>query len=306
MPSRKIAIIGFGNQGRAWAVRLKSGRANVVVGLRSGSKSRREARRLGLTVETPERAALGCGVVALLVPDQFGRKTLKRIEKHLDPDCLVVFAAGYPLVFPSPMKSVRDTVLVAPHGAGRDLEAGARMSGFVAVAHDRTGKAEQRARSLARWLGLAPLYETTPRSEALGDLFGEQALLCGGLVGLTSAVAREMIRGGIPPAHAWLETVGQVEQLAGLLKRQGVEHFWSAISDCAAAGAASATPKMFGAGFSRALSGIWADIESGRFARSFEKQGRPAGLPAGWKVLAEMERSRGLAKKKGGRQGRPS
>jgi len=305
MTGQKTAIIGFGSQGRAWARRLSRSRFRLVVGLRPGSKSRREARKLGYEVDTPEQAVKGSAVVALLVPDQAGRKVFMNLKRHMQPDCLVVFAAGYPLVFPTPLKAEQDVVLVAPHGPGSDLEAGGRMSAFLAVARDQTGRAGSRARTLARRLGLSPLYDTTPRLEALGDLFGEQALLCGGLLGLTAQVSRIMIRGGVPPAHAWLETVGQLERLTGLLARGGVEKFWREISDCAAAGSAAATPKLFGPAFERALKGLWKDIESGRFSRGFERSGRPRATPPLWRVLAEMESARRPKTKKGGRAGRP-
>jgi len=203
----------------------------------------------------------------------------------------VVFAAGYPLVFPAPLKANCDLVLVAPHGPGRDLETGRAMSGFVAVAHDVTGKAMARARWYARAIGLGPLHATTPRTEALGDLFGEQALLCGGIVGLASAVAEVMVRKGIPASFAWFETVSQLEQLSRLLAESGIRGFWDEISDCAAAGSASASPRLFGLQFARALESVWKDIESGKFARTFQRQGRPKSYPAAWKILEQLERA---------------
>ena len=140
------------------------------------------------------------------------------------------------------------------------------MSGFVGVYQDHSGKALQRARLYARAVGLSPLYETTPTSEALGDLFGEQALLCGGLVGLASAVAKIMVKRGISPVHAYYETVAQLEQLSRLLAESGVEGFWNEISDCAAAGAVAATPKLFDRRFMKALERVWDDIDQGQFA----------------------------------------
>jgi ketol-acid reductoisomerase len=309
MVAQKIAIIGFGSQGRAWAQRLRHGRSKVVVGLRRNSRARAVARKRGFEVASPAQAVKGCSVVALLVPDQSGRSVFTQLEKHLPPGCLVVFAAGYPMVFPLPLESDHDVVLVAPHGPGRDLEAGLAMSGFVAVGQDGSGRAMRRARAVARALGLRPLFETTPRQEALGDLFGEQALLCGGLVGLTAEVARVMVRGGIPPSHAWLETVGQLQRLSGLLAERGIDGFWREISDCAASGAAAASPRLFGPDFARALAAVWDDIESGRFARRFEARGRPRAYPARWQVVADLERARAgsvAPKKKGGRSGHPS
>ena len=296
---RNVAVIGFGSQGRAWAKQLRAAGAHVAVGLRARSKSRAVAKRLGFAVATPVQAVTACEAIAILVPDQAGRRVMTELLQHTQPDCLVVFAAGYPMVFPSPLKASRDLVLVAPHGPGRDLEAGRSMSGFVAVGHDASGKAMTRARAFARRLGLHPLYDTTPRSEALGDLFGEQALLCGGLLGLSAEVASVMVRHGVPASHAWYETVGQLERLSRLLAEQGVAGFWREISDCAAAGAARADRQLFGPEFARALASVWDDVESGRFARSFQGRGRPRAYPARWEILARMEKARAVAKKKG-------
>lgn len=287
----KLAVIGFGSQGRAQAVRLRESGAEVIVGLPVASRSRAAATSLGFTVTTPRSAVKGCDYVALLVPDRAGRKLLEDLAGRLESGCAVVFAAGYPMVFPSPANTACDLVLVAPHGPGRDLEAGRAMSGFVAVGHDSSGRALARARAYAHALGLRPLYETTPRSEALGDLFGEQTLLCGGLVGLTSAVAAVMVRKGIAASHAWFETVGQMEQLARLLAERGVQGFWQEISDCAAAGAATASGRLFGPGFARALQQVWGEIDSGRFAAGFQKRGRPRAIPAEWKILEKLEQA---------------
>lgn len=289
MMIRNVAVIGFGSQGRAQAVRLRKSGVGVTVGLRVGSRSRNLARRMGFQVAVPNRAVVDCDAVALLVPDRVARLVLMELEPHLTPGCAVVFAAGYPMVFPDELSMARDLVLVAPHGSGRELQAGRRMSGFVGVVYNATGRALTRARLYAHSIGLKPLYVTTPRLEALGDLFGEQALLCGGFLGLASAVASVMVRKGIPESHAYFETVGQMEQLSRLLAERGVKGFWEEISDCAASGAAQASPRLFGPGFAQALEKLWGDIESGRFARRFQERGRPAAYPREWKILERLE-----------------
>ena len=296
---RRIAVIGFGRQGRAHAIRLSKSGIDVCVGLRTGSRNRLGAKRLGLKVTTPGRAIAGCDAVAILVPDRLGAAVLAKIGPSICEGALVVFAAGYPLVFPA-QKVVAglDVVLVAPHGPGIDLENGVAMSGFVGTSQDFTGRARVRARAYARAIGLYPLVETTPRQEALGDLFGEQTLLCGGLAGLTAAVVRTMIKHGVKPEHAYFETVAQLRQLADLLANGGLEHFWNEISDCAAAGSAYAAPRLFNHEFKKRLDEIFEHIESGRFARRFQKTGRPKRWPADWNVLVKLERAAG--KKRGG------
>jgi ketol-acid reductoisomerase len=284
-----VAVVGFGSQGRAQAIRLRDAGVAVTVGLPSRSRSRAVARREGFAATTPARAVTGCSTVALLAPDRVAGRVLGDLAGSLESGCLVVFAAGYPLHFPQALPPADcDIVLVAPHGPGSRLVAGDPMSGFVGVHQDVSGRALRRARAYARAIGLAPLYESTIRQEALGDLFGEQALLCGGLLGLTAAVAQEMIRRGIPPANAFYETTAQLESLSALLAERGVHGFWEEISDCAAAGSARAAPRLFGRQFSGALRAVWDDIESGRFARAFQRQGRPKTLPAEWRVLDEV------------------
>jgi ketol-acid reductoisomerase len=301
--SNRVAVVGFGSQGKAHAVRLAAGGCDVCVGLRSHSHSRSEAKRRGLTVSTPARAVAGRDTVAMLVPDQVATKLLAELSPHLQPGSLIVFAAGYPLVFTGAgLPEGHDVVLVAPHGPGKDLERGEAVSGFIGVHIDVTGRALARARAYAQAIGLKPLYETTPKHEAMGDLFGEQALLCGGLIGLTAAVARVMVSRGVPAENAYFETVAQLPQLAALLVDAGLEGFWREISDCAAAGSAQAAPRLFGRRFESELRALWDQIESGRFARHLQRQGRPATLPASWQVLPEIERA---AKKRGGRKGPP-
>lgn len=294
----RIAVIGFGSQGRAHAIRLRDAGKDVCVGLRTGSRSRPRVRRLGFEIATPRRAVAQCDAVAIMVPDRLGAAVLEEVCPFIDAGALVVFAAGYPLVFPKQKKFTDlDVVLVAPHGPGIDLEAGVAMSGFVGTSQDSTGRAQLRARAYARAIGLNPLIETTPRQEALGDLFGEQTLLCGGLAGLTSAVVSTMIRRGVKPEHAYFETVAQLRQLADLLARGGLERFWNEISDCAAAGSAHASPRLFNREFKKRLDEVFEHIESGRFARRFQKTGRPKRWPADWNVLVKLERAAG--KKRG-------
>lgn len=295
----RVAVIGFGSQGRAHAIRLSEAGKDVCVGLRTGSRSRSRARRSGFRVATPKRAVTQCDAVAIMVPDRLGAAVLEEISPFICAGALVVFAAGYPLVFPKQKKFTGlDVVLVAPHGPGIDLADGVAMSGFVGTSQDSTGRAQLRARAYARTIGLNPLIETTPRQEALGDLFGEQTLLCGGLAGLTAAVVSTMIKRGVKPEHAYFETVAQLRQLADLLSDGGLERFWNEISDCAAAGSAYAAPRLFNRDFKKRLDEVFEHIESGRFARKFQKRGRPKRWPADWNVLVKLERAAG--KKRGG------
>lgn len=291
-PFNSIAVIGFGSQGKAHAIRLSEAGFDVCVGLRSGSRSRSQARRLSIRVTTPGRAVAGSDAVAIMVPDRVGAAVLKEVGASIEPGALVVFAAGYPLVFPpKPALPGLDIVMVAPHGPGIDLEKGVAMSGFIGTSQDASGKAERRARAYAGAIGLSPLIETSPRQEALSDLFGEQTLLCGGLAGLTAAVVRTMIKRGVTPEHAYFETVAQLRQLADLLAAGGLEKFWTEISDCAAAGSAWAAPRLFNADFEERLHEIFDQIETGRFARRFQKTGRPKKWPAEWNVLIDLERA---------------
>ena len=290
--AKRIAVIGYGTQGRGQALRLRAAGADVVVGLRPQSRLRGRARSDDLPVTTPARAVQQCDTVVMLVPDQAGAAVFDRLRPTMSDGTLVVFAAGFPLVWGRPEPAGPfDIVLVAPHGPGGDLEKGLPMSGFVGVHRDQSGRALSRAGSYARLVGIDPLFETSARDEALGDVFGEQALLCGGLMGLTSAVARQMLKRGIPPANVYYETTAQLERLSRLLASEGVHGFWNAISDCAAAGSARATKRLFGRAFHPSLLGVWDEIESGRFARTLHARGRPAAIPRDWLVLDQIARA---------------
>jgi len=294
---RHVAVIGFGSQGRAQALRLRDSGYDVQIGLRPKSARACDARSLKFPVRSPQAAVKNAAAVVMLVPDRVGRLVLLQLAPCLAPDALVVFAAGYPLVFGRPALPRRhDIVLAAPHGPGSDLAMGLAQSGFVGVAVDATGHARRRARNFARAIGLAPLFETTPAAEAMGDLFGEQALLCGGLLALTSAVAELMLKRGLSASNAYFETVAQLDSLTALLKTRGVRGFWDEISDCAAFGSADVGPRLIDAKFKRELEVVWDRIARGRFANSFEKRGRPAALPRAYRVLGRLERA---AKKKG-------
>lgn len=285
-----VAVIGFGSQGSAQAGRLRQAGVDVRVGLPTGSKSRRRANAAGFKVTTPRQAVSGADAVALLVPDQRASSLLAELGPKLESDVLVVLAAGFPIAFPKRrLPSHCDIVLVAPHGPGRDLAARRPVSGFVGVHRDYTGSAWQRARAYARAIGLKPLYESTPVDEAMGDIFGEQALLCGGLLSLTAAVAEVMIKRGLSRQNAYFETVSQLDRLASLLKEGGVDRFWAEISDCAAAGARDAADRIIDSHTRRNLGRLYDRIESGAFARAFYRSGRPARMPSSWRVLKEME-----------------
>jgi ketol-acid reductoisomerase len=224
-----------------------------------------------------------------LVPDHVAGELLGELGPQLESRALVVFAAGYPLIFtPDCLPSHVDIVLVAPHGPGEKLRSGASLSGFVGVFQDVTGTAAERARDYARAIGLSPIFPTDPRDEALGDLFGEQTLLCGGLLSLAAAVTEVMLKHGLSKENVYFETVAQLEELTHLLKGRGIDGFWREISDCAAAGAAETGPHLIDSKFRDRLEQVWQQIESGDFARRFQAQGRPAEFPSSWRVLREI------------------
>jgi ketol-acid reductoisomerase len=285
-----VAVIGYGSQGSAQAHRLIEAGFSVQVGLLPGSKSRRRAKAADVPVTTPGRAVRGADTVVMLVPDQYANPLLADLAAEIEVGALVVFAAGFPLTFPRrPLPERCDIVLVSPHGPGSDLAASRQVSGFVGVHQDFTGKAWRRAHAYARAIGLKPVYESSAHDEAMGDLFGEQALLCGGLLTLTAAVAEIMVQRGLSKQNAYFETVAQLDRLTALLKDCGVEGFWNEISDCAAAGARDAADKIIDRRARQNLNRLYDEIASGVFAKKFYRSGRPARLPASWRVLMDLE-----------------
>ncbi len=275
----RVAVIGFGNQGEAHALNLREAGVAVVVGARSGHGAEARARAHGFETRAPDEAARGAGVVAMLLPDEAVPALWPGLAPALRPDAGIVFAHGFNLLYGAlefPPRS--DVLLVSPTGPGRVLRQlrarGEKLPAYLAVHRDASGSAWKTAEAYAGAIGCAPLYRTTVREETEVDLFGEQAVLCGGMNALVTAAFETLVERGYAPEIAYLECVHQLKYLADLLHQRGVAGLRRAISGTALYGDLTRGPRVIGEESRRAMRAILDEIRSGDFARAWSAEVR--------------------------------
>ncbi|MBD3297022.1 MAG: ketol-acid reductoisomerase [candidate division Zixibacteria bacterium] len=278
---KTIAVIGYGSQGRAQALNLRDAGIDPIIGLPSRSRSRRRAKTDGFTVTTTPRATRDADIILLLAPDHVhGVVFTSDIEPYLrDGQAIVVaHAASVHFETVTPPDNV-DVIMVAPLGPGKRLRElrGERdgVSCFVAVHHDHSGDAMPLALALAKGIGCLPAgaIPTTFAHEAVGDLFGEQAVLCGGLGALLEAGVMTLIKHGFPPHAAYLECVYQLDLIIDLVKSEGLAGMYENISPTAAFGARRTGKRVISPAVRNAMDDVFADVDSGRFFRSWVRAG---------------------------------
>ncbi|MCI0531633.1 MAG: ketol-acid reductoisomerase [candidate division Zixibacteria bacterium] len=271
---KTIAIIGYGSQGRAQALNLRDSGLKVIVGLRPKSKSAKLARKDGLRVHSIPKAVQQADIVSFLFPDHLHREVFEsQIKPHLSPGKALVFAAGFSVHFKLvlPPRSV-DVILAAPHSTGsRMRELFPKKQGvpaFIGVAQNYSSKAWQLglAYCLGIGCGYSVILKTTFKNETLGDLFGEQVVLCGGLSQLVLAGFETLVKAGLPPENAYLETLNQLDMIVNLIKRKGIRGMYNEISFLAAYGSFKNGVRVISSRTKREMSKILAEINSGRFA----------------------------------------
>lgn len=271
---KQIGVVGFGSQGRALALNLRDSDCDVVVVLRANSTSALSVRADQLRLLPPDEIST-CQIVILALPDHEQPNCYGEYigSSSAPPQCLV-HLHGLNFHFGNiAYRNDHDIILVAPHGPGADLRARyisrEGLSCFLAVGRDVTGTARQTGLALADAIGAgwAGIFETTFRDETIGDLFGEQTLLVGGLAGLTDAVFRTLTGKGISPVNAYLETIRQLRLLAAQIEDYGPMGMIEKVSKTAAYGSLMAMPVLFDDMFRQRLESIYATIESGDFNR---------------------------------------
>ncbi|MFN6034133.1 MAG: ketol-acid reductoisomerase, partial [Dolichospermum sp.] len=230
LAGKTVAIIGYGSQGHAHALNLKDSGVNVIVGLYPGSKSTAKAEAAGLTVKNVADAAKAADFIMILLPDEVQKTIYKtEIEPNLEAGNVLAFAHGFNIHFAQviPPADV-DVVMVAPKGPGhlvrRTYEQGQGVPALFAVYQDATGKARDRAMAYARGIGgtRAGILETTFREETETDLFGEQAVLCGGLSALIKAGFETLVEEGYQPELAYFECLHEVKLIVDLVVEGGL------------------------------------------------------------------------------------
>ena len=283
-----VGVVGYGNQGAAHAQNLRDSGATVVVGARPGLPAEARARADGFEVVAPAEAVRCARVVAMLVPDEAAAGLWSEAGAGLGADATVVFAHGYNLHYGAlEFPSGADVVLVSPTGPGRVLrqlyERGDGLPAYLAVHQDGTGTAWQRAERYANALGCgrARLLRTTVGEETEVDLFGEQAVLCGGMNALVTAAFETLTTAGYSPEIAYLECVHQLKYLADLLHERGITGLREGISSTALFGDVSRGPRVIGPAVRAAMHEALGQIRSGAFARELAAEmaaGRPITL----------------------------
>jgi ketol-acid reductoisomerase len=282
----KVAIIGYGSQGHAHALNLRDSGVEVRVALHPASKSRAKAEAEGLTVLTVAEATQWADVLMFCVPDVPMRHIYDEgVAPHLRDGQLLLFAHGLNVHFKliEPPANV-DVAMIAPKGPGHRLRAeyvgGAGMPALVAVHQDATGQARERALGYGWGIGTAQagILETTFQEETETDLFGEQAVLCGGLSELIKAGFETLVEAGYQPEAAYFECLHETKLIVDLLYEGGLKYMRYSISDTAEWGDYTAGPKVINAESRAAMKTLLANIQSGEFTRNWiaeNEQGLP-------------------------------
>jgi ketol-acid reductoisomerase len=286
LKDKKIAVIGFGSQGHAHALNLRDSGFDVVVGLYEGSKSREKAEKEGLTVLTVEEAAKVADVIMMLIPDEKQAKVYKEnIEKNLTEGKALAFAHGFNIHFKQivPPENV-DVFMVAPKGPGhlvrRMYQEGKGVPCLVAVHQNYTGKAFDIALAYAKGIGgtRAGVIETTFKEETETDLFGEQAVLCGGLTELMKAGFETLVEAGYQPEIAYFECVNEMKLIVDLIYEGGFSYMRYSISDTAEFGDYMTGRRIITEETRKEMKRVLEEIQTGKFAKEWllENQvGRP-------------------------------
>ena len=276
LEGKRIAILGYGSQGRAQALNLADSGHDVVVGLRPGSPSRRRAEADGLAVAAPEEAAAGAALVAFLTPDMTHPPLYASIEAHLAKGAAILFAHGFNVHYRRiDARPDLDVVLIAPKGAGdlvrRQYVAGHGVPCLVAVDRDATGNALQVALAFAGGIGgaRAGAIETTFAEETETDLFGEQAVLCGGATELIVAAYETLVEAGYQPEVAYYECMHELKLIADLLHEGGLKKMHDVISPTAAYGDVTRGRRIVDGHAHEQMEKVLDEIRDGAFAREW-------------------------------------
>ena len=275
--AKKVAIIGYGSQGHAHALNLKDSGVDVRVGLRPDSANVDRARKAGLVVGTVAEVSKWADVIMNLTPDQTAAKVYHaEIEPNMKPNCTLMFAHGFNIRFRTitPLTTA-DVSLVAPKAPGHRVREifteGGGVPALVAVEQDASGNALALALSYAKGIGCtrAGVLQTTFTEETETDLFGEQAVLCGGVSALIKCGFEVLTEAGYQPELAYFEVCHELKLIVDLIYRGGLEYMRHSISDTAEWGDYIAGPRVVTAETKKAMQGLLADIQSGAFAKRF-------------------------------------
>jgi ketol-acid reductoisomerase len=284
--AKKVAIMGYGSQGHAHALNLKDSGVDVRVGLPAASRSVAKARAAGLTVSTPAEAAAWADVIMILVPDTVQPGLYERdIAPHLTKGKLLLFAHGFNIRFKTitPPADV-DVAMVAPKSPGHRVRElfveGGGTPALIAVHQDASGHARALTLSYAKGLGVtrAGVIETTFAEETETDLFGEQAVLCGGVSALVKAAFETLVEAGYQPEVAYFECMHELKLIVDLMYRGGLNYMRYSVSDTAEHGDYTGGPRIVTDQTKATMRQMLDEIRNGTYARNWiaeNEKGRP-------------------------------
>jgi ketol-acid reductoisomerase len=281
-----VAVIGYGAQGRAQALCFKDSGLDVTVGLRPDGASWKQAQEDGLPVAPIAEAAERCQLIHILIPDEC-QKTVydEHIARHVTPGKTLGFSHGFNVVYGyiTPPEGV-DCILMAPKAPGteerKQYVAGGGVPGLIAVRQDASGHARDKALALAHALGMtrAGVLECTFEDETYEDIFGEQAVLCGGLAELIKAGFETLVEAGYPPEMAYFECLHEMKLIVDLVYEGGLERMWHVVSNTAEYGGRTMGGKIITDETRQAMREVLKGVRDGSFARRWMAEYQ-AGLP---------------------------
>jgi ketol-acid reductoisomerase len=277
LSGKTVAVIGYGSQGRAQSRNLKDSGVNVLVGLRKGGRSWELARSEGMNVVTIEEAAEAGDVIQILVPDQIQQEVYETsIKMYLKAGKALGFSHGFNIHYHQiiPPEGV-DVFMVAPKGPGplvrRMYEEGKGVPSLIAVYRDYSGKAKDIALSYAKAIGSlrAGVIETTFKEETETDLFGEQAVLCGGVNELIKYGFEVLVEAGYQPEIAYFECLNELKLIVDLIYEGGIINMWRGVSDTAKYGGLTVGPKIITKDVKELMKKALERVQNGEFAREW-------------------------------------
>ena len=296
LEGKTIAIIGYGSQGHAHALNLKDSGCNVIIGLYEGSKSKAKAEAQGLKVYNTAEAAKMADIIMILINDEKQAKMYREdIEPNLQPGNMLMFAHGFNVHF-GLIKAPKDVdvTMIAPKAPGHtvrsEYQAGKGTPCLVAVEQDATGKALDLALAYGAGIGgaRAGLLETNFRTETETDLFGEQAVLCGGVCALMQCGFETLVEAGYDPRNAYFECIHEMKLIVDLIYQSGFAGMRYSISNTAEYGDYITGPKVITAETKKAMKQILKDIQDGSFAKEFLLDMSEAGGQVHFKAMRKL------------------
>jgi ketol-acid reductoisomerase len=280
----RIAVLGYGSQGRAHALNLKDSGFDVVVGVRKKGVSWKKAKKDGLDVAEPADATEGADLIAMLVPDLAQKALYAEVEKSLEKGATLLFAHGFNIHYKQikPRKDL-DVVLIAPKGPGglvrRQYQEGRGVPCLIAVAQDTSGKAHAKALAYAHGIGgtRGGVLDTTFAEETETDLFGEQAVLCGGATELVVKGFETLVEAGYQPEVAYYECLHELKLIVDLLHEGGLTKMHQFISDTAKYGDLTRGPRIVDDRVKNVMRKVLKEVQSGKFAKQWIEESASGG-----------------------------